>query len=319
MTRRTRPFRSILVPLDGSLFAEQALPWALAIGRAARSKVRLVRVHQSAALPISVEAARYFNSMDQAVRRSERKYLREVAGRLRRSGGPGISSALLAGPVTDTLTQYVHDSRADLVVMTTHGRGPLQRVWLGSVADHLIRHLQVPVLLIRPRERPLTAKRPPAIKRMMVPLDGSSLAEAALTPAAALARLLDIEVVLLEVVAPLLVNIPPMGPPSIGFYEQGLKLVQSEAEEYLQAIAKRLGQEGLAATSRVVLGPEAAGTILEVARHSRVGLVTIATRGQGGIRRLALGSVADKVVRGAEIPVLVIRPAKISSKTLARR
>ena len=124
---------------------------------------------------------------------------------------------------------------------------------------------------------------------------------------------------LLEVVSPLLVNIPPMGPRSIGFYEQAMKLVRSEAEEYLQAIAKRLHREGLAASSRVVLGPEAAGTILEVARHGRVGLVAIATRGQGGIRRLALGSVADKVVRGAEIPVLVIRPAKISSKTLARR
>ncbi len=319
MTRRTRPFRSIVVPLDGSLFAEQALPWALAIGRAARSKVRLARVHESAALPISVEAARYFTSMDQAVRRSERNYLREVAGRFRKSGGPGISSALLAGPVTDTLTHYVRDSRADLVVMTTHGRGPLQRLWLGSVADHLIRHLQVPTLLIRPRKRPLTAKHPPAITRMIVPLDGSSLAEAALAPAAALARLLGMEILLLQAVPPLLVNIPPMGPRSIGFYEQAMKLVQSEAEEYLQAITKRLNQEGLAASSRVVLGPEAAGTILEVARHSRVGLVAIATRGEGGIRRLALGSVADKVVRGAEIPVLVIRPAKISSKTLARR
>src|SRR6185503_1656372 len=185
MTRRTRPIRSILVPLDGSLFAEQALPWALAIGRAARSKVRLVRVHERAVLPISVEAARYFNSMDQAVRRSERNYLREVAGRFRQSGGAGISTALLAGPVTDTLTHYVHDSRADLVVMTTHGRGPLQRVWLGSVADHLIRQLQVPVLLIKPREPPSTAKGAPAIKRMMVPLDGSPLAEAVLVPTAA--------------------------------------------------------------------------------------------------------------------------------------
>jgi nucleotide-binding universal stress UspA family protein len=83
--------------------------------------------------------------------------------------------------------------------------------------------------------------------------------------------LLDIEIVLLEVVSPLLVNIPPMGPRSIGFYEQAMKLVRSEAEEYLQAIAKRLNREGLAASSRVVLGPEAAGTILEVARQAGSG------------------------------------------------
>jgi nucleotide-binding universal stress UspA family protein len=306
MTRRTRPFRSIVVPLDGSLIAEQALPWALTIGRAARSKVRLVLVHESPKIPISVEAARYFTSMDQAVRKTERNYLREVAGRVRQTE-PRISSALLAGPVTDTLTHYVHDSRADLVVMTTHGRGPLQRLWLGSVADHLLRHLEVPVMLIRPRERGSSAKRPLVIKRTMVPLDGSSLAEAALAPAAMLARLLDMELLLLQVVPPLLVDIPPMGPRSIGFYQEAMTLVQSEAEEYLQAVAKRLGQDGVAARTRVVLGPGPAGMILAVARHSRVGLVTIATRGHGGIRRLTLGSVADKVVRGVEIPVLVIR------------
>lgn len=212
--------------------------------------------------------------------------------------------------MTDTLIHYVRDSRADLVVMTTHGRGPLERVWLGSVADHLIRNLEVPVLLVRPQEGELASPAPPAIGRILVPLDGSALAEAVLAPAAALARLLNVELRLLQVVSPLLVNILPMGPPSIGFYDQAMTLVQSEAEEYLQAIAKRLEQEGVGVSTRAVLGPGVAGMILEVARHQRVGLVAMASRGQGGIRRLALGSVADKVVRAAELPVLVIRPAK---------
>jgi nucleotide-binding universal stress UspA family protein len=292
---------------------------ALAIGRTAKSKVRLVLVHQNASQPISVEAARFFSSMDLAVRRSERRYLRELAGRFRQAGGPRLLSALLAGPVNDTLAQYVRDSRADLVVMTTHGRGPVERVWLGSVADHLIRNLEVPVLLVRPHEGELTFQAPLATGRILVPLDGSSLAEAVLAPAAALARLLDLELVLLQVLPPLMMNIPPMGPPSIGFYEQAMTLIRSEAEEYLQAVAKRREQEGLDVSTRVVLGPSVAGMILEMARDQRVGLVAIATRGQGGIRRLALGSVADKVVRAAEVPVLVIRPAKISSKMLVGR
>jgi nucleotide-binding universal stress UspA family protein len=180
MARSTRPFRSILVPLDGSPFAEQALPLALAIGRAARSKVRLVLVHQLPAVSLSVEAARFYTSMELAARRSERKYLRGLVARLRGPGEARVVSALLAGPVADILTHYVRDSQTDLVVMSTHGRGPLHRAWLGSVADHLIRNLEVPVLLVRPRERVSAPAGPPGIGRIMVPLDGSPLAEAAL-------------------------------------------------------------------------------------------------------------------------------------------
>jgi nucleotide-binding universal stress UspA family protein len=313
MTRRTRPFHSILVPLDGSPFAEQALPLALAIGRAARIKVRLVLVHQAAAPTISVEAARFFSSMGRAARRSERRYLRELAGQFRKPGGPRVFSALLAGPVTDTLTHYVRDSRADLVVMTTHGRGPLQRVWLGSVADHLIRNLSVPVLLVRPQEGSVSHP-PPTIGRIMVPLDGSPRAEAALAPAGALARLLSAELVLLQVVLPPIGDISPMGPRSMGYHEKVITLLRGQAEDYLQALTTRLGQEGVRATAVAVLGPGVAGTVLEVARREGVGLVAVATRGQGGIRRLALGSVADKVVRAAEMPVLVIRPVKVSRR-----
>jgi nucleotide-binding universal stress UspA family protein len=193
--------------------------------------------------------------------------------------------------------------------MSTHGRGPLQRAWLGSVADHLVRNLEVPVLLVRPQEGAFASHPPPTIGRILVPLDGSPLAEAALAPAAALARLLKAELVLLQVVLPLIVNIPPMGPRSMGYDEKIITLLRSEAEEYLQAVAKRLGKEGVRATAVVVLGP-VAGAILEVSRRERVGLVAVATRGQGGLRRLALGSVADKLVRAAELPVLVVRPVK---------
>ncbi|MEP7226626.1 MAG: universal stress protein [Gemmatimonadales bacterium] len=312
--RSIRPFRSILVPLDGSPFAEQALPLALAIGRAARSKVRLVLVHQLPAIPLSVEAARFYTSMELAVRRSERGYLRGLAARLRQPGGPRVVSALLAGPVADILTHYVRDSETDLVVMSTHGRGPLQRAWLGSVADYLIRNLEVPVLLVRPREEASVPAGPPGIGRIMVPLDGSPLAEAALVPAAALARLVGAEVVLLQVVPPLIVDIAPLGPRPIGYHEEIIAFRRSVAHDYLQGLAEQLGQQGLRAIALAVLGPGVAETILDVARRERIDLLAVATRGQGGIRRLTLGSVADKLVRAAEAPVLVIRPTKVSRR-----
>lgn len=312
MARSVRPFRSILVPLDGSPFAEQAVPLALEIGRAARSKVRLVLVHQVPATPLSVEAARFYTSMELAVRKSERGYLRRLAKQSRKPPGPQVVSALLSGPVDTTLTRYVRDSGADLVVMSTHGRGPLHRAWLGSVADHLIRNLKVPVLLVRPREGESVSAAPSSIKQVMVPLDGSRLAEAALVPAAALARLLGAGLVLLQVVEPLIVDTTPLGPHSFGYDAEITALRRSEAHDYLKGLAERLGQEGVRATALAVLGPTVAETILDMARRQEVDLMAVATRGHGGIRRLAFGSTADKLVRAAEVPVLVIRPTKPS-------
>ena len=314
MAHSVRQFRSILVPLDGSPFAEQAVPLALAIGRAARSKVRLALVHQVPATPLSVEAARFYTSMELAVRKSERDYLRRLATQSRKPRGPQVVSALLSGPVDTTLTHYVRDSGADLVVMSTHGRGPLHRAWLGSVADHLIRNLEVPVLLVRPQEGESVAAGPPSIKQVMVPLDGSRLAEAALVPAASLARLLGAEVMLLQVVEPLIADTTPLGPHSLGYdYDADFTaLRRSEAHDYLKGLAERLGQEGVRANAAAVLGPTVAGTILDMARREGVDLMAVATRGHGGIRRLAFGSTADKLVRAAEVPVLVIRPTKPS-------
>jgi nucleotide-binding universal stress UspA family protein len=312
VARSVRPFRSILVPLDGSPFAEQAVPLALAIGRAARSKVRLVLAHQVPANPLSAEAARFYTSIELAVRKSERDYLRRLATQSRKPPGPQVVSAVLSGPVNTTLTRYVRESGADLVVMSTHGRGPLHRAWLGSVADHLIRNLEVPVLLVRPREGESVSAAPPSIKQVMVPLDGSPLAEAALVPAAALARLLGAEVILLQVVEPLIVDTTPLGPHSFGYDAEITALRRSEAHDYLKSLAERLGQEGVRATALAVLGPTVAVTILDMARREEVDLMAVATRGHGGIRRLAFGSTADKLVRAAEVPVLVIRPTKPS-------
>ena len=223
--------------------------------------------------------------MELAVRKSERGYLRRLATQSRKPPGPQVVSALLSGPVDTTLTHYVRDSGADLVVMSTHGRGPLHRAWLGSVADHLIRNLEVPVLLVRPREGESVSAAPPSIKQVMVPLDGSPLAEAALVPAAALARLLGAEVMLLQVVEPLIVDTTPLGPHSLGYDAEITALRRSEAHDYLKGLAERLGQEGVRATAVAVLGPTVAETILDMARRegsTSWRLPPVVTAGSGG-------------------------------------
>ena len=142
MGRRLRPFQSILVPLDGSPLAEQIIPLAFEIARAARSKVRLVLVHQTPQPPVDPHSSQLYVSTDLAMRKVERSYLNTLRTRLRKSSGLQISAVTIDGPAGPTLGKYVQDIGADLVAMTTHGRGGLRGAWLGSVSDHLIRSLR---------------------------------------------------------------------------------------------------------------------------------------------------------------------------------
>jgi nucleotide-binding universal stress UspA family protein len=307
MPRDHSPFRSILVPLDGSPLAEQALPLASHIARRAGSKLRLVLAHQLPPAPLDPLAAKLFTSIELATRKSERAYLRGIQAKLR-EGGIRLSSAVtLTGKAGSELEQYVRELGIDLVVMATHGRGGIRRAWLGSVADHLIRTLEVPVLLVRPQEGKPALDRL-GVGQILVPLDGSPLAEEVLDAAMALARIWDAEVTLLQVVQPVLPSADPALPrPSV--YDEGLTAsCRQQAEDYLDDLVEQIHGQGLRATGVAIVAWNPADAILDVARPERVAVVALATHGRGGLRRLILGSVADKLVRGAEVPVLVYHP-----------
>jgi nucleotide-binding universal stress UspA family protein len=307
MAESSPSFRSILVPLDGSQLAEQALPLAVRIAQAAGSKLRLVLVHRLPPAPLDPASAKLFTSIDLATRKSERAYLRRVQARLREEGVRLSSAVTLTGPVGPALDTYVRELGMDLVVMATHGRGGIRRAWLGSVADHLIRHLEVPVLLVRPEDgRPA---EPGKADRILVPLDGSPLAEEALEAAVRLARAWDAEVCLLQIVAPVLLSVDPALPIPSAYEEELTGMSRQQAQAYLDRTAGRLREQGLRASGTAVIGWNAADAILDTARPDQVAMAVLATHGRGGVRRLTLGSVADKLVRGAMVPVLVYRPA----------
>lgn len=304
-------FRSILVPLDGSRFAEQAVSLAARVAQRAGSKLRLILVHGLPSAPIDPLAAKLFISIELATRKSERAYLRGIQTRLR-DGGTRLSSAVtLTGKPGPALAQYVREMGIDLVVMSTHGRGGIRRAWLGSVADYLIHTLEVPVLLVRPSEGEPSPARPASSGQILVPLDGSPLAEEALAPAIALARAWDAELALLQVVRPVLLSADPSLPLSLpsAFDEDLTAMERTQAQDYLDDIVEELHGQGIRATGVSALGWYAADSILEAARPEQVAAIVIATHGRGGLSRLALGSVTDKVVRGADVPVLVYRPA----------
>ena len=303
-------YRSIMVPLDGSPFSEQALPVAIALARRSAARLHLVHV-RSGPRPVRGRAGVRCDP--------ERDYLDAVAARVSDELAESVSFALLADTiagvsysnpprraVADVLETYVREHAIDLVVMTTHGRSGISRAWLGSVADSFIRQSTAPVLLVRPdgRPQPGAAARPGHARHVLIPLDGSEAAERVIGAAVKLGSLTAARYSLLRVVTPLAV-VADYGPPSAIFDDPTLSDRRREAVEYVSRLAERMSDEGYDVAGAVVIAPSAAAAITEYADAHDADLIAIGTRGLGGPRRMLLGSVADKVVRTSAQPVLV--------------
>ena len=242
-------------------------------------------------------------------------YLNAVARRLKGLAAPGATRLVAEGEVRDVIRAQAECIHADLVVMTTHGRGPLGRFWLGSVADELVRTLPMPVLLVRPREGVPDLEREADVKRILIPLDGSALAEQVLEPAAELGALTDAEFTLVRVVRPVVIGAYALGAGGLGQLAVGMEQLEAEhkrrceqAENYLEEIAARLRARKLTVRTHVATEEQPAVGILQEAQKADADLIALATHGRRGLSRLFLGSVADKVVRGGRLPVLLLRP-----------
>jgi nucleotide-binding universal stress UspA family protein len=194
---------NILVPLDGSPFSEQALPLALNIAERAAATIHATLVHTPIVALYSGSELAADPSLDAMVRERHKAYLSDVVKRLAATGSVQVSPALLEGPIADALVEHAIATRSDLIVMATHGRGPFSRFWLGSVADKLIRRMRMPVLLVRPGEKPADLAARPLLQQILIPLDGSKLAEQILAPATELGALMSSQYTLLRVVEPI--------------------------------------------------------------------------------------------------------------------
>lgn len=145
-----RKCRSILVPLDGSDFAEHALPTALSLARRHGAALHVVRIYVPVAGVYGEHAVPYDEALDRELMKRAQDYLDGVVTRLMAIAGIQSNAVLLEGPVAHTISRQAAAIGANLLVMTTQGRGPLARFWLGSVADELVRQADIPVLFVRP-------------------------------------------------------------------------------------------------------------------------------------------------------------------------
>jgi nucleotide-binding universal stress UspA family protein len=268
--------------------------------------------------PINVEGVPIMDPpIEQAARQREQAYLDEVVQRMQKATDVPLTATLLEGAVAEAVHEQADKVKADLVVLTTHGRGAFSRFWLGSVADQLVRRLPMPVLLLRPYEAIPDFTHDVAFRRVLVALDGSPFAEEVLPPATALGTLTRAEFILLRVIPPLLPGDYDLGQaPLVGLGGSRLaqlRGIQEESEQetrgYLDRLAAQLCKNGLSVQSRVACHDSPAAAILEEADRIGADLISLATHGRGGLARMFLGSVADKVVRGATIPVLIHRPS----------
>lgn len=312
--------RNILVPLDGSRLGEHALPLALTLARRAGAAVRLVHV---AVPPVIVDGETMLaESVVSQAAEQQRRILEERARELAAATNVQVSAAVLTGIVGVAIQDEAERLSVDLVVMTTHGRGPLSRFWLGSVADDLMRRLPMPVLLVRPGDAPIEPAHAVELRRMLIPLDGSPLAEQILPTAAEIATLLQADITLLRVTDPFVdIDKATYGFPT-GVSGDTIETMRTRlrglrekehaaARDYLDSVAQRVraaARETLHVRSEAFAADRPAEAILEIAGAQGMDIIALESRGRGGLSRLLFGSVADKIIRAADGPVLVHCP-----------
>jgi nucleotide-binding universal stress UspA family protein len=190
-------FRTILVPLDGSVVAEAALPIAARLARSGPGRLRLILVHEPAPPLVGMGGPPVpMPAHEDALRAREKSYLAEAAARWGQASGAPVEYSSVEGRAGPEVCEEAGRLPADLVVMTTHGRGHFRRLWLGSVADYVVRHLTIPVLLLPHRALPEPADQE-RLGRLLVALDLSQPSEAVLEPVIVLPGLTGAELMLI--------------------------------------------------------------------------------------------------------------------------
>lgn len=306
-------YRTILVPLDGSAESEQALPLACQLARRSDAALHLVHAHRPATVsPIFIEGLPVIDTeLHSQVREHERVYMQRVRDRLTAEHGIACSSTLRDGDesVAAQILDAAITSGADLIVMTTHGRSGFAHLWLGSVAERIIRISPIPVLLVRPTSESATANDLLRLTEILIPLDGSSFAEYILDPALRIGRLLATSYTLLHVVEPRAVlHRDDLSIAPIDLDPDDTQRRVGAAQTYLDRVAQRYAAEGRHVATRVLVGEHPAATILEVVHRQPHTVLALATHGRSGLKRVLWGSVADKLLRGTRAPMLVYRP-----------
>jgi nucleotide-binding universal stress UspA family protein len=303
--------KKILVPLDGSALAEQALPHAQLLARALGARIHLLRAISRAAQttllaqsvgapPALAPAVCEQCSLTRLCAHTD-CYIADQAQRLRAADVEADADMRVGAPAA-TIAEITQGAAETLVAMATHDERGLRRWVRGSLTDTLIHNTTTPLLLVPASGRAASAS--PKLTRILVPLDGSALARQALPIAIELAAHAQAELILLWVVAP-----------SIDAYLRDFpaeadthRALHDQAAEALAGCYTALPAPAVRITTAIGIGPPAQA-IAEEAAWRHADLIVIATHGYIGIQRWRMGSVANTVLHATPIPLLLVRAA----------
>jgi nucleotide-binding universal stress UspA family protein len=297
-------YSKILIPLDGSKTAEKVLPYARYLAGKFKIPIELLAVIDIAemATHISAEKARFLDTMVEDGVRASTTYLRGIATTF---GGADVKCSVEKGRAEDTIIEKGEKEAGLLITMATHGRSGLNRFLLGSIAEKVLRGSTNPLLLVHATEE-AKAEGEAKVTSVIVPLDGSELAEAVIPTVAEMAKKLDLEVVLFRAY-----HIPYNAyAGDDGYmvnYDELIAGVRDEANEYLEKKVAEVKKLGVAKVSAVSKEGIAGDEIIALGRATPDNLIAMCSHGRSGVRRFVLGSVTEIVVRHSGDPVLVVR------------
>ena len=274
LAERVYDLRSILVPLDGTGAAEAALPVALRFARAYRARIELLNVTGSETSDLDATDAD--------------RYLTDVATQIAHPDLE-ITTRRVSGRAEEAVVRLANDDQFDLVVLTTFGQTPTERILKSSVPYKVIFQTTPPLILIRPVNE--WKSRRSSFKKILVPLDGSPIAEQVLPYVLALAGTFQSEVVLLSVPE-----------------EDGNTELVAALERYVAGVATPFEAAGIPC-KQLVIGSGPARTILSVSDEEGADLIALSSHGKGGVGRqtyVKLGSAVDRVISTAPCPVFFV-------------
>jgi nucleotide-binding universal stress UspA family protein len=297
--------RPVVVPIDGSSLAERAVPYAVAFAKATGGKLLLVAVSEGVGARLD-GGRRPGQEIEEHEQQHYRRYLESTAKNFA-AKGLDIETELRIGTAADEILRVVEEREPRLLVLATHGRSGLGRWRYGSVANRLMREAHAPTLVVGPKVLNADPEAV-AIKRILVPLDGSPLAEAALRPAAELANALGAELVLAQVLRWMsqtyVYDVP-------GVDVAGLdRDLADTAQAYLAKL-----RQGLATTHHVeatVVRGLPADCLSDLVESAAIQLVVMTSHCRSGVTRALLGSVAERMLQAAA-PVLLVRPEAVAA------
>jgi len=312
-------YRRILVPLDGSQLAEETLRYAWELAGRLDLDLDLLHVNVPFESPMLSMSQIYLDKMAESAREKIQKIQVKTNGK----STPRhieVKNKVVIGYPAEEILKYAEENKIDIILMATHGASGVRRWAIGSVAYQVLHASKVPVWLVRtgiPQE--VVYDKWPQ-RTILVPLDGSKLAESALPHAEALAKQRGVQLIdisLLSIYAPKIdppsyyfqTNYPPTIPLQYADYvQQEIDQAKTRCEKYLKTIAQGFISKGIKVRTEAIMG-EASEEIIKYANKNPFQLIVMASHGRSGIRHLAFGSVAEKVLLEVKIPILMITPS----------